>query len=175
MRLAAAQSERKPDHGPRRAFTLVELVIVACIVAILAGVTIPRMANTLARQRAVAAANRIVSDLRLAQTQARLTSAAKIVEFDIDASCYRLVGVASPDRPSQPYVVYLNREPYHVIVDRVDLDGDTALTFNGFGMPSAGGSIVILGGGHKLTINVDLNTGKATVTDADGAPVTVSG
>ncbi len=158
-----------------RAFTLIELVLVVCIVGILASVAIPRMANTLARQRAVAAANRIVSDLRLAQAQARLTSAAKTVQFNVGTSSYRLVGVASPDRKSETYTVYLSREPYEVTLGSANFGGDANLVFDGYGTPDSGGSVVVQGGGHTMTISVDPDSGKATVTDSGGTPVVTAG
>lgn len=167
-----------PGPVPRRsawAFTLVELVLVVCIVGLLAGVAIPRMANTLARQRVTAAANRIVSDLRLAQAQARLTSAAKTVQFNVGMSRYRLVGVASPDRKSETYTVYLSREPYEVTLGSANFGGDANLVFDGYGTPDSGGSVVVQGGGHTMTISVDPDSGKATVTDSGGTPVMTSG
>lgn len=175
-------SFRSPFPVPRsllprsaQAFTLIELVLVVCIVGIMAGVAIPRLANTLARQRAVAAANRIVSDLRLAQAQARLTSAAKTVQFNVGTSSYRLVGVTSPDRKSETYTVFLNREPYEVTLGSANFGGDANLIFDGYGTPDSAGSVVLQGGGHTMTISVDPDSGKATVTDSGGTPVMTSG
>lgn len=154
------RARRRPNL---RGFTLIELVIVVATVAILAAIAIPRMAGTLARRRIEFAAGRVVSDLRLAQRQARLSSASRTVQFDVASNSYRLLGVPSLNGPSGEYTVRLTDTPYEVSVVSASFGGDARLIFDGYGVPDSGGSVVLGSGGNQATISVDPASGTATV------------
>lgn len=155
-----------PPHAPersRRAFSLVELVVVVAILAILASVAVPRFANSLLRRRVEAAARRVVSDLELVQRSARIRSAALTVEFDLGVAGYRVAGLTDPDHPQQDYRVSLAEPPYEVDLGKVDLDGDATITYDGYGQPDRGGTIVVRAGGMEVEVTVDAVTGEARI------------
>ena len=149
--------------GPARGFSLIELVIVVMIIAIMAGIAMPRFSSALARQRVDAAAKRIVVDLALAQQQARTSSASQNVTFNAAAGTYLLVGMPHPDHSGLDYEVSLTDEPYGAIIVSADFNGDVEIIFDIYGVPDSGGSVVLQVGGHVRTVAVDADTGKASV------------
>lgn len=151
----------RPGRRFLRGLTLVELVLVACILAILSSIAVPRVAGTLHRHRAEAAADRIAGDLALAQRQARLSSAAQRVAFDTAGHRYRLVGLADPDRPAAEYEVNLAAEPYGVRIISADFGGGAVVTFDGYGQPDHGGTVVVAAGGYTASVRVDAESGRA--------------
>jgi len=130
------------------------------LLAIVSAMAIPRYASFLAHHRAEAAANRIATDLALAQRQAQFSSSARTVTFNVAAESYTLAGIPNPDHPSQPYVVALSDEPYAAVIVSADFGGDSTVVFNGYGVPDTSGSIVIQVGGYARTITVNADVGR---------------
>ena len=162
--------------GQRRpAFSLLELGLVLLIVAILASMAIPRFSGAATRQRADAAARRIISDLTLAREHARQSSTSQTVIFDVAANGYRLPGLPDPDHPTSEYEVDLDEEPYRAAIVSVDFGGTANVLFDGFGVPAGdavdGGTIVIRVGAEQRTITLDPDTGEASVTSVILVPV----
>jgi len=157
----------------RRAFSLVEMLLVLVIMAVMAAVAIPRFSSAEARHRVEAAARRVAADLDLARQRARAAGANRSVIFNPGAARYRLPGVAHPDRPGSPddYTVELGQAPYGAAITAVDFGGDAAIVFDGFGTPDSGGSVTIRVGRYAQTVTVDAGTGNATVP---GAPTAVN-
>lgn len=145
-----------------RGFSLVELIVVMVILSLMASVAVPRFANSLARRRVEFAAARIVSDLRLAQREARLASQTRTVSFDVAAGTYTLLSVADLNHPTE-YVVKLADPPYEATLMSVDCGGDTEIKFDGYGVPDSGGTVVVTSRGHRITITVDATSGRASV------------
>jgi prepilin-type N-terminal cleavage/methylation domain-containing protein len=150
----------------RRAFSLMELVVVLAIVAITAAIAAPRYANAIARYRAETAARRVAADLAYARSLARQTSADQTVVFDPPTDVYTLAGVDDPDRPGQPYTVALADRPYHADLTAASFGGVKSVTFDGFGTPSSGGTVTIRVGDYLYTLTVEADTG--AVTEAAG-------
>ena len=145
------------------ALSLTEMVAVIAIIAILAAIATPRFADALARRRADAAARRVIADLAWAQRRAKTTSAGQKVTFDTAAATYQLLAVEDPDHAGEDYVVTLADEPYLATIKSVDFGGETGVKFDGYGTPSAGGSVVVQVGSHERTIVLDPDTGQASV------------
>ncbi len=146
-------------------FSLVELVVVAAVLALLAALAIPRYARSVARWRAESAARRIAADIALAQRQARITSASQSIVFEVAGSAYTLVGMTHPDYPAQTYTVKLGAEPYLATVTSADFGGDSTLIFNGYGLPDSGGEVRISAGGLLYRVWVNADTGRVNFTE----------
>lgn len=149
----------------RTAFTLLEFVLVAAIIAIVGAIAIPRIGRSLENVRADTVARRIVADLAYAQQIARTESRSVTVTFyPSDARThYKLVGVPHPDHPDQEYDVTLTGEHESIDLAGASFSGTTAVTFDGFGQPDNGGTLLVGNGPARRTIIVNSQTGKATV------------
>jgi len=147
----------------RSGFSLIELLVVIAVIAIWAGIAIPRVANSLSYHRAEAAARRIVRDLELARRQARISSAALSVTFDPSSDSYELAGLQDMDHADEPYEVFLAQGPYRATIVSADFDGDEEIVFDGYGVPDSSGSVVIDVGGYQKTVTLDADTGRGKV------------
>ena len=162
---------KQPRSGPwrinreRRAYTLVELLIVVVIMGITAAVGIPSFSDSLSKMNVDEAGERIRADLELARRHAINTSASQTVEFDSDG--YALLGMDDPDHPGQPYYVNLTGDQYGVTLDSVDCGGDTKIVFDGFGLPDSDLEIVIRVGDHEMTVSGDADFTQVQVDDND--------
>lgn len=147
-----------------RGFSLIELVIVVLITAVMVAVAVPRWSESLQKFRAANAASRIVADLSLAQSAAYGSSTSKTVTFTVGSDQYVVAGVTPLNRSSGSYLVQLTEPPYQsTLVSVWGQTGTQTITFNGYGLPDKGGSIVVAAGGIQRIIVVDASSGKATV------------
>ena len=144
------------------ALSMTEMVAVMAIIAILAAIATPRVADALARRRADAAARRIVADLDLAQRHARITSTEQAVKFKPTPNTYTVGDLDDPEHPGEDYVVSLADEPYRADIVSATFSSNE-VRFDGYGVPNEGGSIIIQVGNHQKTVAVDADTGRASV------------
>ncbi len=152
----------------RRAFTLLELVVVLAIIAIVSAIAAPRYAGATQRFRADVAARRVASDLLYVRNSARAASRSYSVVFDVPGSSYSVSGLADPQRGGSNYVVALGSEPYACFLASASFGGGGTLTFNGYGRPSAAGSAVLQSGSQRRRITVDGESGDTTITVEGG-------
>ncbi len=146
-----------------RAFSLVELVFVTAIAAIACAIVLPHWSNSVQNYQLTLAARRIASDLAWAQAYANASSSSVTVTFGADVGKYQLGGVADPDHKAQSYTVDLTADPYHARVSSAQFGNTTSITFNGYGVPTQGGSVVVASGGSQRTVTVEATTGQITI------------
>ncbi len=163
----ATRCDLPQHHGPRppyyRGFTLVELLMVMFIIGVITSIAVPRFAGAIAHQRVEAAARRLVVDLALARRHAKASTTSQTVSFDTVTNSYRLIGMKHPDHPAAEYEVSLSEEPYDAIIVSADFGGDAEIIFDGWGAPDSGGSVLVQVGSHQKTIDVDPDTGQASI------------
>lgn len=146
-----------------RAFSLLELVLVSAIVVILAAIAVPRYGNASTRHRLDLAARRVAADLRLAQSQAKTSSSSCIVAFSTTTDQYELKNLPAPDGASGNYRVILSNEPYKADLLFASFDGSAQISFNGWGLPSSGGQVIVATGSPQKTVVVDGETGQISI------------
>lgn len=147
----------------RKAFSLLELVLVLAILGILAAMAVPRYGTAVARYQAEMAAKRVVADLALARARARITSTQRTVAFTPAADQYQLPGVADLKNSAADYLVDLSARPYHANLLSADFGGDGTVIFDGYGAPDSSGQVIVQVGDVQKIIALDQNTGKASV------------
>ena len=146
-----------------RGFSLVERVLVLVLIGILRAIAVPRFSNSIALHRVDAAARRIQVDLSLARRHAKVVTTSQTVSFDTATNSYRLVGMTDPDHSAAEYKVALSEEPYNATIVSANFDGDEEIIFDGWGVPDSGGSVLVQVGSHQKTIDVDPDTGQASI------------
>jgi prepilin-type N-terminal cleavage/methylation domain-containing protein len=157
-----------------RAFSLIEVVTVMLLMGIVAAIALPRYSAALCNYRVSAAARQLSADLVYAQTLARSSSSTYTVTLNPTNNSYQLSGgaIASQSGGSGPmqlvalantptsYVVSLQSNPYLATIAAVSFsDATTSISFNGYGIPSTGGAVVIQCGAAQKTLTIDTATG----------------
>jgi len=71
--------------------------------------------------------------------------------------------VANLDDSSITYVTKLTDEPYRAELISANLGGDAQVTFDGYGVPDSGGTIVVRHSGVQKTIVLNEYSGRAEV------------
>jgi prepilin-type N-terminal cleavage/methylation domain-containing protein len=145
------------------AFTLVETTIVLLILSILAAVAMPGYSLALARYRVAVTEQRILADLSLAQAVAKTSSAGQSVLFNVSSNNYQLTNYAGPlgGTAQSTYTVSLATDPYDATLVSASFNSTAQLSYDRFGQPSAGGTIVVQVGSYQKTITISSSTGKA--------------
>jgi prepilin-type N-terminal cleavage/methylation domain-containing protein len=146
-------------------FTLFELLLVLAIVATMAAIAAPRFGASTIRYRADLTARRIVSDMNLAQSSAKASSKVQQVRFIVTDNEYRLVGLAPIDSSAgvDECIVSLSTSPYEATLVSADFGGDDTISFNGWGIPDSGGTVVLTVGSEQRTVSIDSETGRCSV------------
>lgn len=153
--------------GRRRAFTLVELVMVLVIVGVVSAIAVPRFASATQNHRVAAAAHRLVADLTMAQSRAAMTSESLAVTFWPGTGRYAIPGVADLKSGGNTYLVDLSASPFDAVIVSTTFAGATAtggtsqLRFDGFGAADASGTIIVAARDATRTVTVDPASGKA--------------
>jgi prepilin-type N-terminal cleavage/methylation domain-containing protein len=160
---AARRRARRPGY------TILELVVVLLICSILAAVALPKYAHGLSQFRVDAAAQRVAADIAFAQRQALVRSMSQAIVFTPSGgspipNSYSMATVQYVNFAAAGAVVYLAQDPYLVTISSATFGTTgTTLTFDRYGAPSSGGTVVVQAGGYTKTVSVDANTGRATV------------
>ena len=161
MAPGACQSIRR--HKTSGGFSLLELVLVLTIIVVVAAIAIPRYSSWQFRYRAEAAAKRIEADLTLARKYAQASSASQFVIFDDAAETYHMPGVPDINTVGSDYEVDLTLGPYHAAMVSADFGGDNKVMFDGYGVPSSGGTVVVQSGSVTRTVKLYAGTAEIAV------------
>ena len=149
----------------RRAVTIIELVIVVMVMSIMAAVAMPSFLDSLLFHRVESAARRVKADIELTRHTARLTSAAQSMTFA--NTTYTLsAAMKALDRPGDTYFVDLAAPPYEVSSVTANFNATTAVSFDGYGSPSSGGTVVLALKGHQCTLTLNGATGEVSIASS---------
>lgn len=169
----------------RRAFTLIELVLVMLIVIILSGVAIVSIVNAVNVLRVSNASDKLAVDIRYAQTMAAATAKWYGVSFDIDPlnpSQYRYYRVytttgtldtpaVNPSKLGSDFVVDLSAD-FSVYISSISIAGGTKVEFSPLGIPyndmtgspiTAEGTITVQKDSSARTVRLSPVTGRVYV------------
>jgi prepilin-type N-terminal cleavage/methylation domain-containing protein len=143
-----------------RAFTIVELAVVVAIIALMAGIAIPRMASATTRYQLDFAARRIVVDIARARANARLTGVTQTLTFDLTLHRYTVTGTATGT--TRGTTVDLTASPFYSKIVSASFGGSPAIAFDVYGQPVSGGTVVIKAGAVTRTVTLDGASGQAS-------------
>jgi type II secretion system protein H len=156
-------TRRRRALGRPRGFSLIELLLVIATVALMSAIAVPRWAGATQRYEVDLAAKRIASDLSLARARANYTSTPVTVTFDTNGNGYQIGGMPDLDHPTATYTVSLAAAPYRAALAKVSFGGAAQVTFDGYGTPSQGGTVIVTVSGWSRTITLDAATGSTSV------------
>lgn len=146
----------------RRAFTLVELVVVLAITAAITSIGLIKYSASLARYRVQGAAARLVADVETARSQARHSSSPRLLRFAPDRTRYAILTVAQSAASAAGSVTDLSQHPYRASFTIVGLTGNT-LRFDGYGVPDQSARITLTSSGATAAVTIDADSGRAHV------------
>lgn len=164
----------------QQGFTLIEAVMVLLILSILAVVAIPQVGN-MAGTRASATARKIQSDIAYAQSLAMTRNLPHRVYFNAapaPANGYAVVNDANgngswgldpgefatdPANAGANLSVTLNAGNYAGVTISGGSFAGTFVHFNTLGVPTAGGTVIVSGGGISQTVAVQQETGRVSI------------
>ena len=151
--------------GMARAFTLLELVMVAAILAVLASIAAPRFGDATARARLDAATARIESELARVTAQARATSSGLVITAN--ASRDVLIIAAADAAPGvELQAIDLSRPPYRADIVAVNPLMTSRLGIDPWGELTGGLTISMRIG--RVRRDVTLGSGGTVVATAIG-------
>ena len=156
------------QRAARGGWSLIEITLVLVIAGVVTSIAVPRYARSISIYRADVGARRVVADLALARAEARATGVAKTIVFGTPARGYTLQGVVDRDRPGNDYAADFTDEPYVCrLTPALTLTADgaatTSVTFDRYGTPNAGGTVVVYSTEGRKTVTLDRLTGRATI------------
>lgn len=157
--------------------TLLELLMVMVITAILAAVAAPKVTSVLSSTRLDSATQKILADIRYAQSLAMSEHTRTWIVFDEASDGYSVY--KGPDKANRslavdpltkgPFTINLSDEYTGVTITGVNFGGSNEIQFDSCGTSYDGdGNLLPVGGGYvelngSMSIKVTRNTGRAFV------------
>ncbi len=94
-----------------------------------------------------------------------MTSQPQSITFSAPSGGYTLAQTLDPDHPTRAYWVSLAAAPYGatLVSAAFGAPAKATVTFDRFGSPSAGGTVVVRVGDVDQTVTLDAATGRATL------------
>jgi prepilin-type N-terminal cleavage/methylation domain-containing protein len=93
----SGEREEKPSVNRNRGLTIIELVVVMCILGIMVLIAIPNIGRWLPRYRLRSAARDVASNMQLARLGAIKDNREWALIFDVNAQSYRVISNRGPD------------------------------------------------------------------------------
>jgi Tfp pilus assembly protein FimT len=141
------------------------------ITGILLAIVQPRFVGVLQRDRLRRSANKLATDIRLAQNEAIRRQKSTTVGFNVEYDAYRVAGLAPETDGSTTFEVHLGADrTYQTGIVSAEFGHRLDLTFDGFGAPSAGGKIELGVQQLRVTLEVSAGTGRVTVGELQRCP-----
>ncbi len=154
--------------GPRRGFTVIEILIVMVIITIVAMTAIPMMSSASSIQIR-AAASMIAADLEYAKSMAISRGQNYSVVFDQNADSYQLEDpdgvIQHPVKKGFDYIVDFQSDSRlnKVDITGVNFSGNPDVEFDSMGSPDSGGTVSLQAGSTTATITVTSITGYISI------------
>ena len=157
--------------GPRNGFTMIEILILAVILAIVAVTAVP-MLSSAGTIQIRAASNMIAADLEYAKSMAISRGQNYSVVFYQNADSYQIEDqsgvILHPVKKGFPYVINFQSDSR---LSRVDIAGANFagaggvndVTFDSLGSPDSGGTVSLQASGTAVTIRVEPITGYISI------------
>lgn len=166
-----SRSTIRDARSTRRGFTLIELMVVLCIMAILAMMAQPRLARTIQRDRVRRAGQKLAADARLLQSEAVRMRTQTALGINPGADFYALWYFKTSTANWKPLDYLAPRiagltsfamdADYKVAIDRL-ASGATTIKFDRYGMPGSDETVTL--GLGKLRIDVAFEAGTGNVS-----------
>lgn len=153
----------------RRAYTLVEILVVVTIIGMIGAIVVPHMLQAGTMQ--VQAAGRIViADILYAQNDAVAQQRTRRVVFEPSLNRYRLTDIdgnllTATWMPGQQYAQDFNADKRFtgVRMQNVNFNGGQILEYDELGTPLTGGSLDLVAAGKTYRVTVAPFTGRVTI------------
>jgi len=138
--------------------SLVELVLVVCIIGIFAAVATIPFSRATTEAQLINAADRLVTDLTMVRDQAlREQKPYSLIFHPVNLS-YRATGVTDTNNANDIFVNLITDDRYQLASIEFDLDDSSkTITFNKLGFPTTEGDITLIKGSREITIKIKEN------------------